>query len=300
MDQAGNFVRYLWARISHDRIHVNAGYLAYITLLSLVPMLTVLFSVLSAVTLFHGAGEVIQTFIITHFVPAAGEAVNQALKDFVSNTDKMTIFGGAFLFIIALTLISNVDRTLNYIWRIKNKRRWVFSFSMYWMVLTLGPVLVGTSIAVTSYIASFNWVDEQAFSGISQLLLRWLPFLLSLVAFTGLYLFVPNKKIAIRHALAGALVAAILFEIGKRGFAFYMTHFPSYQLIYGALAAIPILFVWVYLSWLIVLLGAELTASFGEYSHWSEIEDVVHSGSLSGESVEDKRERNDRIDSEGE
>ncbi|MCG9597730.1 virulence factor BrkB family protein [Vibrio sp. Isolate25] len=275
--QSLNFGRYLFIRMGHDRVNVNAGYLAYITLLSIVPMLTVLLSVLSSFSVFANAGDVIQDFVITHFVPAAGDAVKLALFEFVANTGKMTAVGGLFLFIAALMLISNIDKNLNYIWRVQRKRRAVFSFSMYWMVLTLGPILVGASIAATSYVTSLKILDSEAISGAYDLLLRWLPFLLSFFAFMGLYLLVPNKKVYVSHAVVGAIVAALLFEASKKGFAAYITQFPSYQLIYGALAAIPILFVWVYLCWLIVLVGAEVTAALGEREQWSEDQEMVHS-----------------------
>lgn len=266
--QSQNFAKYLVNRVSHDRLTVSAGYMAYITLLSLVPLLTVLLSVLSSFPLFADVGDVLQDFVITHFVPAAGIAVKSALTDFVANTGKMTAVGGAFLFVAALMLISNIDKSLNFIWRVKDKRRSVYSFSMYWMVLTLGPIMVGASIAATSYITSLNFLDSEAISTVYTYFLRWLPFILSFFAFVGLYLLVPNTKIALRDAVVGALVAAVLFELSKKGFALYITHFPSYQLIYGALAAIPILFVWVYMCWLIVLLGAEVTASLGEHKLW--------------------------------
>lgn len=275
--QAVLFVRYLLTRMGHDRVNVNAGYLAYITLLSIVPMLTVLLSVLSSFAIFENAGDAMQDFVITHFVPAAGDAVKGALLEFVANTGKMSAVGGVFLFVAALMLISNIDKNLNYIWRVKQKRRAVFSFSMYWMVLTLGPILVGASIAATSYVTSLKIIESEAISGIYDLLLRWLPFLLSFFAFVGLYLLVPNKKVRISHAMVGAIVAALLFEASKKGFAAYITQFPSYQLIYGALAAIPILFVWVYMCWLIVLVGAEVTAALGEREQWSEPKEVVHS-----------------------
>ncbi|MCG9683850.1 virulence factor BrkB family protein [Vibrio sp. Isolate23] len=275
--QSLNFGRYLFIRMGHDRVNVNAGYLAYITLLSIVPMLTVLLSVLSSFSVFANAGDVIQDFVITHFVPAAGDAVKLALFEFVANTGKMTAVGGLFLFIAALMLISNIDKNLNYIWRVQRKRRAVFSFSMYWMVLTLGPILVGASIATTSYVTSLKILDSEAISGAYDLLLRWLPFLLSFFAFMGLYLLVPNKKVYVSHAVVGAIVAALLFEASKKGFAAYITQFPSYQLIYGALAAIPILFVWVYLCWLIVLIGAEVTAALGEREQWSDDQEMVHS-----------------------
>ncbi|NNM41350.1 hypothetical protein C1M56_09990 [Vibrio diazotrophicus] len=289
------FSRYLLLRVKHDRVNVNAGYLAYITLLSIVPMFTVSLAIMSSFEIFSNVGEILQDFVIEHFVPAAGIAVRTALSEFIANTAKMTAVGGVFLFIAALMLISNIDKNLNYIWRVRNKRRVVFSFSMYWMILTLGPLLLGASIAMTSYITSLKIIDSEALVGVYNLFLRWLPFLLSFFAFSGLYLLVPNKKVYIYHSLAGALVAAILFELSKKAFAAYITHFPSYQLIYGALAAIPILFVWIYLCWMIVLIGAEVTAALGERECWSEEEDMVNSSSLS---KSDKEENSsDSVDS---
>lgn len=288
------FTRYLLSRMDHDRVNVNAGYLAYITLLSIVPMLTVLLSILSSFSIFSNVGMVIQDFVITHFVPAAGDVVREALLEFIANTGKMTAVGGAFLFVAALMLISNIDKNLNYIWRVKNKRRMVLSFSMYWMVLTLGPILVGASIAATSYITSLKIIDSEALSGAYNLLLRWLPFILSFSAFVGLYLLVPNKKVHLSHALVGAMVAAILFEFSKKGFAAYITQFPSYQLIYGALAAIPILFVWVYLCWMIVLVGAEVTATLGEKEHWSNEQEMLNSLPISEQMI--KGNQSDSVD----
>ncbi len=291
------YFRYLLARMTHDRVNVNAGYLAYITLLSIVPMLTVLLSILSSFAVFADMGIVIQNFIITNFVPASGDAVHGALLEFVANTGKMTAVGGAFLFIAALMLISNIDKNLNYIWRVTEKRRAVLSFSMYWMVLTLGPILVGASIAATSYVTSLSLLQNEVVSGAFNTLIRKLPLILSFFAFFGLYLLVPNKKIHFFHAAAGSLVAALLFELSKKGFAAYITQFPSYQVIYGALAAIPILFVWVYLCWLIVLVGAEVTAALGEKEEWSETQKImVHS--TDNDKITEQGNNSDSTDSE--
>lgn len=267
-EQITLFVRYLIRRIINDRLSVNAGYMAYISLLSLVPLMTVLISVLSSFSIFDDVGVTIQNFMFTHFVPAAGEAVSTALGEFVANTGKMSIVGGGFLFIGALMLISTIDKNLNHIWRVKKKRRMVLSFSMYWLVLTLGPILVGASIAASSYVISLTFAQHEAIFNLYHFFVAWLPFILSFLTFVGLYLLVPNKKIRFHHAAIGALTASLLFELTKKIFALYITQFPSYQVIYGALAAIPILFVWVYLCWLIVLIGAEVTAALGEQKLW--------------------------------
>lgn len=258
-----HYLVYLKDRIVRDRLAVNAGYMAYISLLSLVPLVTVLVTTLSQFPVFHGITEQIQEFVFLNFMPAAGDAVKNALNIFVSNTSSMTAIGGAFVFITAMMLVSTIDKNLNFIWRVKRKRRLVYSFSMYWMVLTLGPLLMGASLALSSYITSEQYISLEVVSGIYRIL----PMILSMSTFVVLYMLVPNIKVKFFHACTGALVAGLLFEFSK-GFAMYITAFPSYQLIYGALAAIPILFVWVYLCWFIVLVGAEVTASLGEREDW--------------------------------
>ncbi|MGV3001973.1 virulence factor BrkB family protein [Vibrio sp. E150_018] len=259
-----HYLVYLKDRIVRDRLTVNAGYMAYISLLSLVPLVTVLVTILSQFPVFHGITEQIQEFVFLNFMPAAGDAVKNALNTFISNTSSMTAIGGFFVFVTAMMLISNIDKNLNFIWRVKRKRRLVYSFSMYWMVLTLGPLFMGASLALSSYITSERYLSQEVVSGIYRIL----PMILSMSTFVGLYMLVPNIKVKFLNACTGALVAGLLFELSKKGFAMYITAFPSYQLIYGALAAIPILFVWVYLCWFIVLVGAEVTASLGEREDW--------------------------------
>ncbi|MFD2096731.1 virulence factor BrkB family protein [Corallincola platygyrae] len=279
--QVVHFLKVQWARsqalfihirqrLQQDQITMVAGYLAYVTLLSLVPLIAVTFSVFSAFPVFQSVQGQIEDFVFNNFVPASGDAVRQHLTGFAENAKRMTAVGVGFLMAAALLLISAIDKTLNRIWRIEGGRRMIISFSIYWMVLTLGPVLIGSSIAVTSYLVSLKIFSDSAISGLLPTFLRMLPFVLSVCAFLILYTLVPNTYVKLRHALVGAIVAASLFEMTKKGFALYVTQFPSYEAIYGALAAIPLLFLWIYLAWCVVLIGAELTAALGEMEQHAE------------------------------
>lgn len=253
------FIQRFYRQCLDDRIAVTSGHLAYVTLLSLVPFIMVFFAILQAFPAFQSIKTKLEDFVFHNFVPAASDTIKQYVGEFVGNASEMGAISILFLVLVALLLISNVDKTLNVIWRINIERRKIFTFAIYWMVLTLGPILVGSSLAMTSYIISLTTFAEEYTPGITTFLLKLTPFLASFGVYFILYMVVPNKAVQAKHAAAGAVFAAILFETGKKVFALYVTSFPSYQVIYGALAAVPILFVWVYLSWIIVLLGAVFT-----------------------------------------
>ena len=246
-------------RCIDDQITVNAGYLAYVTLLSIVPLVAVGVAIFSAFPGFESTLVTIENFLFTNLVPTSTDVIKEHISAFAGNANKMTAVGVGFLGAVSLLLIRNVDATLNRIWRIKKKRPMMISFAVYWMVLSLGPVLLGASIGVTSYIVSLVSFADQGIPGFSGFLLKLLPYIISMIGFIMLYTLVPNTRVPFRAAIPGALFAAMLFELTKKGFALYISHFPSYEVIYGALATIPILFVWVYLSWIVVLLGAEFT-----------------------------------------
>ncbi|CAM4294255.1 virulence factor BrkB family protein [Pseudoalteromonas byunsanensis] len=265
--------RYYLGRCTEDQITVNAGYLAYVTLLSLVPLIAVGVAIFSAFPGFEDTRVAIENFIFNNFVPTSTDSIKSHISAFTGNANQMTAVGIGFLAAIALLLIRNVDAALNRIWRVEKKRPLMISFAIYWMVLTLGPVLLGASIGVTSYIVSLVSFADQGIPGFSGFLLKLLPYAISMAGFIMLYTLVPNTRVSFRAAVPGALFAALLFELSKKGFAAYISHFPSYEVIYGALATVPILFVWVYLSWIVVLLGAEFTVCLGEHEPWFKHDD---------------------------
>jgi len=256
---AKRFLLLFFGHCKKDKITVSAGHLAFVSLLSLVPFIMVFFTILSAFPAFAEVRGDLEELIFNSFVPTAGDQVQTYMAEFVGNASGMGAIGILSLVIVALMLISNIDKTLNSIWQSKSERPLIFTFAIYWMVLTLGPLLMGFSVIMSSYLVGLANYAEEYTAGLTTTLLKTLPFITSVFAFFIIYMLVPNKKISPKHAACGALVGAVLFEASKKLFAVYITSFPSYQLIYGALAVIPILFVWVYLSWVVVLVGAEVT-----------------------------------------
>ena len=256
-----NYFRYLFKRFKEDRIIVYSGYLSFVTLLSIVPLLTVIFSVFSLFPVFQDWRGEVESFVFKNFVPTLGEAIQGYLVRFVENATKMTSLGLVVLFLVALLLISSIDHTLNHIWRVRKNRRKLVSFSIYWVVLTLGPVLIGTSLLTTSYLLSLTGFEENTQLAVRKLFLAFLPYLASFSSFLLIYLLVPHTRVHFWSALSGAMIASILFELSKSAFALYFTHFPVYKEIYGALAIIPLLFVWVFISWVVILVGAQVAAS---------------------------------------
>lgn len=259
------WLRVLWRRINEDNMTVQAGNLTFVSLLALVPLVTVVFATFSAFPVFTDVSAEIKHFIFRNFVPATGSLIEEYIERFVLNVHRMTVFGAIGLVVTSLLLMFSIDSALNSIWRSSRKRPLVISLAVYWMILTLGPLLAGTSLALSSYLLSPQWLNMPGLSELIQLVIRIFPLLFSWLSFWLLFSLVPTCQVAGKDALFGALVAGLLFELGKKVFTLYVTMFPAYQLIYGVLAVIPMLFLWVYWTWCIVLLGAEITVSLGHY-----------------------------------
>jgi membrane protein len=265
-DEARGFAFHVLQRYVDDRCPRVAAELSYTTLLSLVPLLAVSLAMLTAFPVFAGVREQIQEFMFDNFVPAAGDVMQKQFANFLDNAGKLTIFGIVALGVTALLLLNTIEAAFNAIWREKRARPLIIRFLTYWAILTLGPLLIGSSIALSSYIFTLTRViGIEAFTGPMGELLRFLPFVLLTLGLMALYVIMPARPARWRPALAGAVVAALLFEVLKRLFALYVTEFPSYEALYGALAALPLFLVWMYLAWGVVLFGAEVAASIPEW-----------------------------------
>lgn len=246
-------------RFFKDRCPRLAAALSFTTVLSLVPLLTVGISIFSLFPSFGDFSDRFQNLIYENFVPAAGDAVAAHLRDFVANAGKLTTLGLAFLMLASLLALSTIEDAFNDIWRVPRGRSLMQRILVYWAVLSLGPLLIMLSLSVSSYVMSLSFVTETAIiSGALKWFLTLIPVMLAIVAFLLLYVAVPNWDVPMGPALFGAIIAGLLFEIAKRGFALYLLAFGSYEAVYGALATLPIFLLWIYLSWIIVLFGAEL------------------------------------------
>jgi len=255
------FLLFLYRRFSDDQCLMTATALSYTTLLSLVPLLVVTFSIISAFPVFETVTGGMQDYIFQNFLPAAGETIQEHFERFMSQANTLTGVGIGFLVITALMLMNTMDGALNRIWRVRRGRPLVAKMAIYWAALTLGPMLIAISILATSYIVTLSQVGGlagRAADGVGSWLLGMMPFISTCLALALIYVLVPNCRVPFRHAVLSAAFAAMLFEIAKAGFAWYVAAGPVYTTIYGALATIPLFLVWIYLSWAIVLLGAEV------------------------------------------
>ena len=260
------FLRYFGYCVTSVQSLQIATALAYTTLLSLVPLVAVMVSFLNALPVFSQFEQVIREFVVGNFVPAFGDTIDEYLNQFTGKAKQLTLTGVAFLVVIALMLMATIENAFNRIWKVGEKRRPLVRFLIYWLLLTLGPILVGAGIASTSYLLSLSAVDTLGMGfDLQKRLLSLLPFLTTSVALTLLYMLVPNCYVPLRYAITGGVCAAVLFETAKFGFGYYVKTVPTYEAIYGALAVLPIFLIWIYVSWIVVLLGAQLTYSLSTF-----------------------------------
>ena len=248
-------------RFREDRLGVTAGSLAFTSLISLVPLLTVGLAIFSAFPMFERLEPMLQKWLIDSLIPDnIARQVSAYLFKFADKASRMGWVGALILLVTALAMVLTIDRKLNDIWRVRQLRPLPQRVLVYWAVLTLGPLLLGGSLSLSSYAlsASRGWVGGM--QGGMLLLLDVLEFLLTVGGLAALYRFVPNARVHWGHALVGGLFVSLGLEGAKRLLAWYLVKVPTYSVVYGTFATLPILLVWLYVAWVILLLGAVVVA----------------------------------------
>jgi len=259
-----SFLSRLRRRLNGVEVGRTAASLAFTTLLGLVPLFTVAFAYVSRFPLFARSQDALEAFLLRFFLPGSGAVVRRYLTEFVAKSGELKGVSTLFVVITAVLLVWQVDREINTIWGTREPRSFARRIFVYALALTAGPALIGAAIYF------INWLIEQSIAATPlgaealSLLVQPVALFVDTAVFTLIYAFVPARTVPFRLALVGGLLAAIAFETAKHGFRFYITQVPTYQVIYGALATLPLFLIWIYLSWVIVLVGAAVTATLAE------------------------------------
>jgi len=263
--RSADFVGFVLRVASHTRdigLARTAASLAFTTLLGLVPLATVAIAFVARFPVFQQWLDALEAFLLKHLLPGTANAVvHTYIGEFTEKAARLTGISIAFVAVTAVMLIATVEREINAIWGSTRPRPLVRRLVVYALGATAGPVLVGASISVTTWLFAESVALVPLHGTLAVFGVKALPLLFSTLALGLLYAMAPVRRVPWRHALAGAFVAALAFEGAKLGFAFYVTHVPTYEVVYGALAALPVFLIWIHVCWLIVLTGAAITAT---------------------------------------
>ena len=251
-----------------DDLLIEAAALSYTTILALVPALTVIISIFAMVPAFGPIKLSLQGFVQNNFMPVFSEAIGDYIGTFVAHAGSMTVTGTVVLFIVSFFLVRAVDRAINRIWR-GGKRKVTMTFAVYWTLLTLGPLATGILIWFTTKFLAFSFMGT-TLSFAAGLAYFLVPIVVEMALVIALFITVPVATVKFKDAFCGALLVTFLFEVFKRLFSSFILNFSDYEAIYGALAAIPVLMIWININWFIVLCGAEFTASLGEFRQYKQ------------------------------
>lgn len=253
--------RFVLQRASEKKLTQVASSLTFTTVLSIVPLLAVVLALFTAFPLFGEFRVALEDFLSTNLMPAAvSENVMMYLNQFAAKASGLTAAGSLFLIVTSVSLIMTVDESLNDIWQVEHQRPMRQRILVYWAIISLGPILTGASLWASAVVARESLGHINALSDTLGVVLALVPLVATSLGFTALFYLVPNRKVLWRDALVGGICTALVLELMRIGFAFYLARFPSYTIIYGAFATLPIFLLWIYLSWLVILLGATLAA----------------------------------------
>lgn len=254
-------VSYIYNRVLKENITQVAGTLTYTTVLAVVPLLAVILSLFTAFPMFHTIQGDLQTYMTSNLMPESlSDQIMNYLNQFAESARGMTVVGSVFLVITSIMLMKTIDEVLNKMFRVTKQRPLWIRILIYWAVLSVGPFVFGASIWASTYVTRAKLGVGMDLSVIQNLFGTIFPFILSFISFSLIYKIVPNRQVHWKDALIGGATSALLFEGLKFGFTYYITKFPSYTLIYGTFATIPLFLLWIYISWIIILAGALLVA----------------------------------------
>jgi membrane protein len=265
-DRLVEFGRFLWGRFLQDRCFESAGALAYTTVFALLPFVAVVMALLSAFPAFHDSTRSLIHFAFVNFAPPSARVFEARLVEFALTAQSLTALGVVALVVSILMTMWSIEQAFNRIWRVPSARPKLVRFLIYWTLLTLGSLVAVAAVTATSTIFSVPTLAGIEAQNLGEELLRYLPEVVELFAFTAAYWLIPHRTIQFRFAFIGGVFATFLFECAKWGLAIYLRG-ASFEQLYGAIAVVPIILVWVYVSWLSVLFGASLAASLGSFRY---------------------------------
>ena len=265
--RAGTFFRFTWKRFLGDRLFEAAGALSFTTVFALVPLTMVVFGVLSAFPVFDEWSASLKAYIFANFVPRAASAVQGYLSECSANTRSLTTAGALALVVSLLVTLSSVEAIFNRIWRVATARPRFGRFLVYWTVLTLGGLVAASSLALSTRFFALAIFETVPGRWLEAVMLQLAPMAIEMLAFAAIFKVVPHRTVRWRHALAGAALSVLLFELVKWGIGLYIGSFGSYQKIYGPLAFVPIFLLWIYLGWSAILFGASFASSMSAFRY---------------------------------
>lgn len=255
------FVIYLVKNFLADNCTQKSASLTYTTLLSIVPVLTLVLVILSSVPQLADAKESIQQMIYSNLLPSSSFQVSQYFNDFANKSSNLTIIGMIALFITTIMTLFTIESTFNEIWKVEKKQTTVISLLRYWAIITLAPLLLGSAFIVSSTVQSLSFLNQQ----IAGYAINWAVWVqigsvaVMTLGFVLMYWFIPRCQVKFKYALIAGVVTGIIFELLKQTFGFIVQNFTSYEKVYGAFAVLPVFLMWVYLSWNVVLLGVQIS-----------------------------------------
>lgn len=262
-NEVKDFSYFLVKRAQNDTILRVASSLSYTSLIAMVPVLAIALAIFSAFPVFNDVRQQVQEIIINNVVPDAGQDINMYFTQFINAAAKLTTIGVIGIILTAILLLSTIENSFNFIFKVTRPRRFTTKITLYWTIITLGPLLLGVAFSMKGYVAFSDVL--QSIPELNVMLGTILPFLLTWLVLTSVYVFVPNKRVGFLNAVAGAFVALCLFWLLRNGFSLFFVKNSTYKTLYGAVAAVPMMLIWMYLYWAAVIFGAVFTAALEEY-----------------------------------